>query len=95
MQIDRTLILRLEELARLELSPDERERLTKDLNNILAMVEKLNELDTTGVEPLTYVSGEVNALREDNVKNQVSQQEALANAPSQDGSYFKVPKVLK
>ncbi len=95
MVIDRNLILKLENLAKLELSEKERAQLTGDLNNILSMVEKLKELDTTGVEPLVYINEEVNRLREDEVKNQVGQGEALSNAPDEDGTYFKVPKVLK
>jgi aspartyl-tRNA(Asn)/glutamyl-tRNA(Gln) amidotransferase subunit C len=94
MQIDPQLILRLENLAKLELSAAERERLTGDLNNILKMVDQLNELDTTGVEPLVYLNEEVNVLRDDEIKNQVSPRKALSNAPDSDGSHFKVPKVL-
>ena len=95
MTIDKELILKLENLAKLELSGDERSQLTGDLNNILSMVEKLQELNTEGVEPLVYINEEVNKLREDKINNQVSQKEALKNAPQQDGTYFKVPKVLK
>ncbi|MCP3931416.1 MAG: Asp-tRNA(Asn)/Glu-tRNA(Gln) amidotransferase subunit GatC [Bacteroidetes bacterium] len=95
MEIDVKLISRLEELARLELSLEERERLQKDLNNILKMVEKLEDLDTTGVEPLVYVSEEQNVLREDVVKNQVEKRKALMNAPDKNENFFKVPKVIK
>ncbi|MCB0520851.1 MAG: Asp-tRNA(Asn)/Glu-tRNA(Gln) amidotransferase subunit GatC [Lewinellaceae bacterium] len=94
MQIDRTLILKLENLAKLELSDAERESLTADLNKILAMVGKLEELDTTGVEPLVYISGEQNSMREDKIDHQASQEQALENAPDHDGQYFRVPKVL-
>ena len=94
MTIDHNLILKLENLAKLELSEEERLKLTGDLNNILSMVEKLQELDTNGVEPLVYINEEVNQLREDKVCNQVDQSSALSNAPDQDGTYFKVPKVL-
>ena len=94
MTIDHNLILKLENLAKLELSEEERLKLTGDLNNILSMVEKLQELDTNGVEPLVYINEEVNKLREDKVCNQVDQSSALSNAPDQDGTYFKVPKVL-
>jgi aspartyl-tRNA(Asn)/glutamyl-tRNA(Gln) amidotransferase subunit C len=94
MQIDRDLILKLENLAKLELSDSERERLGADLTKILDMVEKLNELDTTIVEPLTYISEAVNMLREDKISNQVSNEQALSNAPEKNEPYFKVPKVL-
>lgn len=94
MQVDRPLILKLENLARLELSEAEREQLTGDLNKILAMVEKLEELDTSNVEPLVYINEQVNALRDDEIKHQVSQDAALSNAPDKDERYFKVPKIL-
>jgi len=95
MTIDNQLISRLEHLARLELSPEERARIQNDLNEILKMVEKLNELDTEEVEPLVYVSEAENIQREDEIKHQVGRDEALKNAPDQDGTYFKVPKVIK
>ena len=94
MQVDRALILKLENLARLELSDTEREKLANSLNNILTMVDKLNELNTEGVEPLVYINEDVNILREDVVKNQLPRQDALKNAPDHNGTYFKVPKVI-
>jgi len=94
MKIDQKLISRLEELAKLELSQTEREHLRKDLNEILEMVEKLLELETESIEPLVYVSPEVNALREDEVENQLSREQALLNAPKKDDQFFKVPKVI-
>ncbi len=94
MKIDKQLISKLENLARLKLSEDESKDLQTDLNAILEMVEKLQELDTEGVEPLVYINEEVNVFRKDKVENQVSQDEALRNAPDHDGSFFKVPKVI-
>lgn len=94
MNVDRALILKLENLARLELSETERTKLTGSLNDILKMVDKLNELNTEGVQPLVYINEDVNILREDVVKNQLSRQDALKNAPDHNGTYFKVPKVI-
>jgi aspartyl-tRNA(Asn)/glutamyl-tRNA(Gln) amidotransferase subunit C len=94
MQIDRDLILKLENLAKLELSEEERQRLGHDLTNILTMVEKLQSLDTSNVEPLVYISDVENQLREDEIKGQVSNDDALSNAPEANKPYFKVPKVL-
>ncbi len=94
MQIDDQLISRLELLARLELSDAEKVRLKADLNSILGMVEKLNDLDVEGVEPLVYLNDAINRMREDQVANQVSREEALQNAPDQDGTFFRVPKVI-
>ena len=67
MQIDDTLILRLENLARLELSAAERTKMQGSLTDILTMVEQLNTLDTEGVEPLIYINEDVNVWREDTV----------------------------
>lgn len=94
MQIDEQLISRLEHLARLELSTEERALIQKDLNNILEMVEKLNELDTKNVDPLVYINEEGNVWREDQVQHQLSRERALKNAPDADGVFFKVPKVI-
>ena len=93
MEIDDQLILRLEHLNRLELSADERAHMKSDLNRILAMVAKLQELDLTDVEPLVYLSEEVNVLREDDALPGVTTEEALRAAPQHDGQYFRVPKV--
>ncbi|MEM8526704.1 MAG: Asp-tRNA(Asn)/Glu-tRNA(Gln) amidotransferase subunit GatC [Bacteroidota bacterium] len=94
MKIDEKLILRLEELARLELSPKERITIRRDLESILQMVAKLETIDTRGVEPLTYISEETNVLRLDEVKNQLEREVAMKNAPNTDGTHFKVPKVI-
>ncbi len=94
MNIDKTLISKLENLSRLELSETEKVSIQKDLNEILKMVEKLNEVDTQGVEPLVHITEEENIWRIDQVLNQLSQNVALENAPNQDGQYFLVPKVI-
>lgn len=94
MKIDKQLILKLEHLARLELSEAERTQLTGDLNNILDMVEQLKEVNTDGVDPLIYITEHSNVLREDIVKNQVNRIDALKNAPDKNDAYFKVPKVI-
>lgn len=94
MQIDEKLISRLENLAKLQLSEKERQKIKGDLNNILEMVEKLKELDTENIDPLVYINEEVNILRNDKVNHQVSQAEALKNAPKKSDSHFKVPKVI-
>jgi aspartyl-tRNA(Asn)/glutamyl-tRNA(Gln) amidotransferase subunit C len=94
MQIDKQLISRLELLARLELSDEEREAIRRDLNEILDMVEKLQRIDTTGIDPLVYLNLDVNQWRADEVRDQLPRERALRNAPQEDGSYFKVPKVI-
>ncbi len=94
MQVDKTLISKLEKLARLKLSSAESTKIQGDLNNILQMVSKLEELDLDNVEPLIYITEEVNVLREDQIKNQVDRVAALSNAPDKNEEHFKVPKVI-
>ena len=95
MTIDKQLISRLEHLARLELSEEERTGILKDLNNILQMVEKMNEVNTDDVEPLVYINEATNVWREDEIKGQVSREAALKNAPDKNDKFFKVPKMIK
>ncbi len=94
MKIDKQLISRLEHLARLKLSEAQKEALMGDMNNILEMVEKLQELDTENVAPLIYINETENVWRKDEVKNQVEREKALANAPDKNDAFFKVPKVI-
>ena len=96
MKIDEAVILKLEKLSRLKLSTEERNGLKGDLESVLEMVNKLGEIDTEGVEPLTHIVGHNdNAMREDIVANQLSVEEALMNAPEAQPPYFIVPKVIK
>lgn len=95
MKIDNVTVDKIAHLARLEFENEAKEQIKKDMNNMLGFIEKLNELDTTNVEPLIYMSDEVNVLREDDVKHDISQDDALKNAPKHDSDYFKVPKVIE
>ncbi|MEM1328566.1 MAG: Asp-tRNA(Asn)/Glu-tRNA(Gln) amidotransferase subunit GatC [Bacteroidota bacterium] len=95
MEINNELIRKLERLSRLELAAEERQQIKGDLNNILAMVEKLQEVNTSGVEPLVYISEVENVLRGDEVKGEMERDLALQNAPKTDGTYFQVPKVIQ
>ncbi len=95
MTIDRTLILRLERLAMLELSEEERKQLQGELNDMLGMISKLEEIDTSNVKPLIHLSDTQNVFREDVVKHQISNDAALKNAPASNKPYFKVPKVIQ
>jgi aspartyl-tRNA(Asn)/glutamyl-tRNA(Gln) amidotransferase subunit C len=94
MQIDQNLIKKLEKLSKLQLSASEKEKITADLERMILMVEKMNELDTTSVEPLVYMTDEYNVLRADVVKNEIPNDAALQNAPQAEKPYFKVPKVI-
>lgn len=94
MKIDLTTVDKLAKLARLEIAPEQKENVIKDLSKILSFMEKLNELDTTNVEPLVYMSPGVNITRNDVVKEVISHEEALQNAPDRDADFFKIPKVI-
>lgn len=82
-------------LARLQFEGEEKEAIKKDLNRMLEFMDVLNEVDTSNVEPLIYMTEETNVMRDDVVKSTITQEQALKNAPSKDSDYFKVPKVLK
>lgn len=95
MQVDDKLIDKLAHLSRLEFENEAKEEIKKDLTRILSFVEKLNELNTDNVEPLVYMTEEVNVLRDDEVKQTITQEEALKNAPKRDSDYFRVPRVVE
>jgi aspartyl-tRNA(Asn)/glutamyl-tRNA(Gln) amidotransferase subunit C len=94
MNIDEKVITRIAELSKLEFDSESTKEIQKDLNRILGFIDKLEELDTSEVEPLIFMREEKNILREDDVKETISQDEALQNAPEHDSDYFRVPKVL-
>jgi len=94
MALSREEVLHVAELARLSLRPEEVELFTRQLNDILAYVQKLEELDTTGVAPLAHVIPLVNAFREDVVREGLSLEAALKNAPAREESSFLVPRVI-
>ena len=81
-------------LARLEVTEAEKEKFTAQLNDILLYIDKLNELDTTGVTPMSHAIAVTNAFREDKIAESLGTQKALANAPDARGEFFRVPKVI-
>jgi aspartyl-tRNA(Asn)/glutamyl-tRNA(Gln) amidotransferase subunit C len=94
MKITRQEVQHVAGLARLELSEAEVDRMTGQLDAILSYVDKLDELDTTGVAITTHTQGVVNAFREDEVRPSLARHEALANAPEQNGESFVVPRII-
>jgi len=94
MDINDEMIAHLSNLARLEFSAEEKENLKKDLGRIISYVEKLNEVNTDHVEPLIFMTDAMNELRKDEVKQTITHEEALLNAPAKDSDYFRVPKFL-
>lgn len=89
-QIDKTA-----ELARLNLKPEEKTKLGKELGAILDYVKKLDKLDTKQVEPTSHVLNLENVFREDEVKSSKAADKALEHAPHADGRFFKVPKIVQ
>ena len=94
MKITPEKVDQLAALARLKFEGEEKEQIRQDLEKILVMCEKLNEVNTDGVEPLIYMTDTKNYLREDKVEQQMTHEEALKNAPKKDSDFFRVPKVI-
>ena len=95
MEVNDALVDKLANLARLSFDVAEKEAIKNDLQKMIQFVEKLNELDTTGVEPLLHMSDNVNILRADEVKGSISREAGLQNAAVHDEQFFKVPKVIR
>jgi aspartyl-tRNA(Asn)/glutamyl-tRNA(Gln) amidotransferase subunit C len=95
MQVTPSLIDHLAHLARLEFNAEEKETIRFDLERMVNFVDKLKEIDTTGVVPLTHMSANKNIYREDVDVENISAAEGLKNAPNQNDQYFIVPKVIK
>ena len=95
MEVNEALVDKLANLARLNFDAAAKEEIRNDLQKMIQFVEKLNEVDTTGVEPLLHMSGNVNILRADEVKGSIPREAGLQNAAIHDEQFFKVPKVIK
>ena len=95
MEITTQTVDKLSNLAQLQFSETDKEEIKADLNKMIGFIEQLEKIDTTGVEPLLHISDAVNVLREDKIAGSISREEALLNAPSSDGQFFTVPKVIK
>ena len=94
MKINKAQVDYIANLARIALSEEEKERLTAELGKIIEYVEKLNELDTSNVEPMAHATGLKNVFREDTLERSITPQKALENAPDKEGDFFRVPKVV-
>lgn len=95
MEVNDALIDKLANLAKLKFDTKEKETIKNDLEKIIGFIKKMDELDTTGVEPLLHMSANVNVLREDVIQCSISNAEALENAEVSASPYFIVPKVIK
>ena len=94
MKVDSQLVDKIAGLAKLRFEDKDKDAIINDMQRMLEFVEKLNELDTEGVESQIYISEPVNALRKDEAANETSKADALKNAPMKDSDYIKVPKVI-
>jgi aspartyl-tRNA(Asn)/glutamyl-tRNA(Gln) amidotransferase subunit C len=95
MEVTDALVDKLAHLSRLEFNAADKEAIKNDLQRMVSFVEKLDELNLEGTEPLLHMSSNVNVLRKDEIKGSVASIEALKNAPAHDDKFFKVPKVIK
>ncbi|HOQ90590.1 MAG TPA: Asp-tRNA(Asn)/Glu-tRNA(Gln) amidotransferase subunit GatC [Candidatus Hydrogenedentes bacterium] len=82
-------------LAHLRLTPEETDRMARDLGSILEYMAQLNELDTSHVEPMMHAMEMINVFREDEIGQSLDREDALTNAPLHDGQYFLVPRILE
>jgi aspartyl-tRNA(Asn)/glutamyl-tRNA(Gln) amidotransferase subunit C len=94
MKITNEKIDQLAHLARLEFDDTTKQSIRQDLENMLKFAESLNQVDTTGVEPLIYMTNTQNNVRTDEVVQSFTKDELLKNAPKKDSDYFRVPKVI-
>lgn len=94
MRLTADEVLRIARLASLDLNPADVERLRGQLSGILALVEKLNKLDVSAIEPTAHAIFVPTPLREDRVERFERQEEVLSNAPEREGTFFRVPKVI-
>ena len=95
MKVDLKLVERLASLAKLSFDKEEKERLIKDLERMIGFVDTLNQLDLSDDQPMTQVHQVKGRLRTDEIARTLSKNEVFRSAPSHDGTYFKVPKVIK
>lgn len=94
MKITEDIVDHVAHLSRLEFEGESKVAIMADMERIVNFMEKLQEVDTDNVEPLIFMTKEINHLREDVAQDTVSQKEALQNAPKADSDYFRIPKVL-
>ena len=94
-KIDKSQVKKVAKLARLELSEAEIEEFAGQLNAVIDYVERMNKLNTEGVEPMAHCLPVSNVFRDDIIKESLGTEKTLANAPQSDGPFFKVPKILE
>jgi aspartyl-tRNA(Asn)/glutamyl-tRNA(Gln) amidotransferase subunit C len=95
MEVNDTLVDKLANLAKLSFNEKEKQDIKNDLQKMIGFINKLQEVNTENVEPLLHMTGNINVMRDDKAEQTISKKEALKNAPANDGTFFKVPKVIK
>lgn len=95
MKISRETVEYVAELARLYISEEEKQKLARQMGEIIGYVEKINELDTSGVEPLEHVENTINVFREDEVGKSLKRESILKNAPEEEDGAFRVPEIME
>ena len=94
MKLSKETLRKVAHLARLEVSPQQEDRLLKELEKSIGWLKKLSEVDIAGIKPLKNMSFEVNMMRQDKTNKEISKEELLKNAPCHDGDYIKVPQIM-
>ncbi len=95
MALSREDVRHVAELARLDFSEEKEAQMAEEMSQILDYVEKLDELDTSGVPPMSHVLDVTNVYRDDEIESRIDQEQALEPAPDTDGTYFQVPQVIE
>lgn len=95
MIIDKQTVYKVADLARIAVKEEDVDQLTQEMNKVLTFMEKLNELDTSGVEPLVYMNEEANVWRDDVAKNEISVSDGVKNAAVHNERFFLVPKIIE
>jgi aspartyl-tRNA(Asn)/glutamyl-tRNA(Gln) amidotransferase subunit C len=95
MAVSRDDVQHVAQLARLDFSEEEERQMAEELSQILDYVDKLNELDTSGVRPMSHVLDVTNVFRADEVETRINREQALEPAPEDDDEHFQVPKVIE
>lgn len=95
MSIDKETVKHVAHLARIELQPNELDKLSGELHEILGFIDKLSNLNVEQVKPASHILPISNVLRDDTLQISLNSQKALENAPSKKGNFFSVPKIIE
>lgn len=94
MEITDEIIDHLSNLAKLSFEGDKKEEIKQNLSNMLNYMDEISKIDTENVEPLIFITDEINVLREDVPSQTITHEEVLKNAPKKDTDYFRIPKMI-